>query len=61
MTTGRNEHGFQLCQRQFVQVFFGLFHDICQSGVILVLALVNVENLDELVNGLLSTLLDTQK
>lgn len=42
-----HQHALELCEGELVQVLFGLEHQVVEFGVVLVLALVHVEDLDE--------------
>lgn len=58
---GRYDHAFQLGQGEPVEELLWLCHELVQPGVVVVLALVNVEGLHKFVNGLLSALLNPQE
>ena len=61
MPFGGEEHALQLGEGEFMEVLFRFSHESIQLWVIGVLALVDVEDFDELIDGFLPGLLDSEE
>lgn len=61
MPFGGEEHVLELGEGEFVEVLFRFSHESIQLWVVGVLALVDVEDFDELIDGFLAGLLDSEE